>query len=793
MTIAHDNRVEAEPNADGSNDTRWPNGDKPVSGTALTFNASLYAAFGSFLSLPINQTASFNIRSILGGSEAATAAISLVTISGNDAAAGGWAISGDFLVFSGSSANAGGVLEVIATPAHGSAVPLPQSAWSSANPSSDSMAPTSPTGLSITPLQGALQATWDTAGDGYDGSTAGGGVDHYNLYKNSVSAGNKLTPPSPVASAVASAMPRLTFTNIGAFSPSPSATQNKQLWTLVAAGAGFHGVTSDQCAFLGAQMSGDQAVSLTVDAYTSTIQYSPVGIMVRESLAPDSPFIAWYWQPGAGLGLQGKSRDTTGASSSNFVTVPGVTAPTPLMVVRSGTLWTLFYSNGGQWKVGGTKTLAMAQNCQWGAVATSQVAGTAITAVVENINLTANGQVFAIVQTAVPLTLGVTAVDKAGNESAPSILILGSPLPTAGAIKLPLGNGMWTDNQYWTGSTGLPDQERSNFDSYFPIWSANPDIKWFYLSLTLGAIEGPTRGDYSKGFAAIDYVLNKLATAGHRIGLIVEIWQTFFNTTSITDLRAWPQYMINNGWIQSCTEAGANRTQLKWDIDDLWAAENAALVAICDRYDSHPLFYGIASGDESEAISVVDNVTQPANSGLSPGQTIINSAHYCAKYLEQQLLMLSHLPNTLGYVPLNFLPPGDSTTPATMANMINTIEAQYPKHAIYGGPDPFWRQTTFQQLVAGLLPSSGMGDIRHNILIMNRTQERYLGNTGSPPTNPGVTPGQLYDNGVQNNAVMQTWNHENWEFYKYADQAAAIRARNGAVGTPPVGGSYTLV
>jgi hypothetical protein len=363
----------------------------------------------------------------------------------------------------------------------------------------------------------------------------------------------------------------------------------------------------------------------------------------------------------------------------------------------------------------------------------------------------------------------------------------------SGAIKLPLGNGMWTDNQFWTGSTGLPAQEQSNFNNYFPTWSANPYVKWFYMSLTWGAIEGPTRGDYTKGFAAIDYVLNKLATAGHKMGVIVEIWQTFFNTTNITDLASWPQYVVNNGWIQSCFEAGANRTQLKWDIDDLWTAYNNMLVALCDRYNSHPLFYGIASGDESEAISIVDNVAQPANSGLSPHQTIINSVHYQTKYLEQQLLMLSHLPNTLCYVPFNYLPPGDSTIPSVMANMINTIEAQYPKHAIYGGPDPFVRQTTFQKLVAGLLPTSGMGDVRSNLLLMNRVQEGYLGNSGSPPANPGVTPGQLYDTALANNCVMLTWNHQTWEFYKYADQIAAIQARNGAVGTPPAGGNYQLV
>jgi len=371
-----------------------------------------------------------------------------------------------------------------------------------------------------------------------------------------------------------------------------------------------------------------------------------------------------------------------------------------------------------------------------------------------------------------------------------------------GQIKLVVGNGWWTDNQFWSGATGAAAQEKSNFDNYFPLWSANPLSKYFYMSLTWGACEGPTRGDYSKAFAAIDYALAKCATAGHKFGVIVEIWQTFFNTFSLTDLASWPQYVVNNNWIIACIAQGAKRTQPKWDIDDLWSAFGDMCQAICDRYNSHPLFYGFSTMDESVAISIIDSkdangntVTQP--NGLSPGQTILDSAHYNAKFLELQLRLLARLSNTPLYVPLNYLPPGGSTEAPTMANMINTIEAQYPKHAIYGGPDPFVRQTTFQKLVAGVYQSTtGMADIRKNILLMNRVQEAFLGNTKDSSGNlikPGNTPQQLYDNAVQNNAVMLTWNHQTWEYYKYADEIAAIQARNGVVGTPPAGGSYTII
>jgi len=364
-----------------------------------------------------------------------------------------------------------------------------------------------------------------------------------------------------------------------------------------------------------------------------------------------------------------------------------------------------------------------------------------------------------------------------------------------GKIKLVVGNGMWTDNQFWTNAAGAGAQQKSNFDNYFPTWSANPLIKYFYLSLTWGAAEGPTRGDYSKAFAAIDYVLAKAANAAHPFGVIVEIWQTFFNTQSLTDLASWPQYVVNNNWVLACIQNGAKRTQLKWDIDDVWAAFGDMCQAICDRYNNHPLFFGFSTMDESVAISVIDKVAQP--NGLSPGATILNSVHYNNQFLALQQRLLARLTSTPLYVPFNYLPPGDGSEIPVMANMINTLEAQSPKHCIYGGPDPFVRQTTFQKLVAGLLQAqSGMGDIRKNILIMNRIQEAFLGNTKDASGNlikPTYTPGQIYDNAVQNNAVMLTWNHQTWEYYKYADEVAAIQGRNGAVGTPPAGGSYTII
>lgn len=359
-----------------------------------------------------------------------------------------------------------------------------------------------------------------------------------------------------------------------------------------------------------------------------------------------------------------------------------------------------------------------------------------------------------------------------GTDSALTFQII---TPPGTAIKLVPGNGWWFDNQFWYDSNYNNGTEAQAFNAGFNTIASNPLNKYFYLSLTWGHCEGPTRGDYTFAFNAIDAMLAKAATAPHKMGVIVEVWQTFFNTLSTTSLACWPQYVVNNGWVNAGVQASANRTQLKWDIDDIWTAFGNMCTAILDRYNSHPLFYGFSAMDESDAITITDNRT-----------TWMNPVHYQQKFLALQLLMKQHAPNTLIYVPFNYMPPGDSTEPQVIANMIRTLQNADPYGFIYGGPDPFLRGTTFQKVVQGVYQATNnMGDVRHQLLLMNRTQEGFLNKT-TP------TPSTNYATGLANNCVLMTWNYESWELWKAPDEQAAINANNGAVGTPPPGGNYTL-
>jgi len=101
-------------NPDGTQDTAYPNGDKPN-------NAPTLACDNSAQAQPTGQTVgvaySHNVRQYLTGTAAATATLALVTVSGDDAAANGWAVGANNLTNAGTDSDlpGSGILRVTAT------------------------------------------------------------------------------------------------------------------------------------------------------------------------------------------------------------------------------------------------------------------------------------------------------------------------------------------------------------------------------------------------------------------------------------------------------------------------------------------------------------------------------------------------------------------------------------------------------------------------------------------------------------------------------------------------------
>jgi hypothetical protein len=355
--------------------------------------------------------------------------------------------------------------------------------------------------------------------------------------------------------------------------------------------------------------------------------------------------------------------------------------------------------------------------------------------------------------------------------------------------KLILGNGCWFDNQYWNGAA-----QQVQYNTYVAGLLQNPLIRIIELVFTWGVMEDALRGHYTGIFGIIDGVLATLKTQkNYKVGLIFKQWQTFFNTQNITSTGDWPQYVINNNWIDAFTDLNANlRTQLKWDIDDIWAAQTAMFSALGDRYNADDHVLAVGLGDETVAVDVT------ANKG-----TVINATHYNAKYKQMCLDVKAHWLNTFVWVPFNFLPPGGTQSASAMIDMITTFRQQYPGGFLFGGPDPATNHnvhgntngswiTTFQNLITGY--SAGLGNLTGVVPLISHVEEFTLGNRGNPPSDPGITPLQLYDDAVNlYKAQILIWNHQNWEFYKWADQLAAITTRNGVTASVPSEGKFTLL
>lgn len=148
---------------------------------------------------------------------------------------------------------------------------------------------------------------------------------------------------------------RLTTTNevwlsddIGAVGIAGSFAESNGTFTVVGSGSDIW-TTADQFRYAWQNVSGDIDYSALVISETQPATYAKAGVMIRASLANNSPYAAVLLTPTNGVALQ--IRPTTGASSIN---VTGwITGPKPpywVRIVRSGNTFTGYYSaDGSSW------------------------------------------------------------------------------------------------------------------------------------------------------------------------------------------------------------------------------------------------------------------------------------------------------------------------------------------------------------------------------------------------------------------------------------------------------------
>ena len=180
--------------------------------------------------------------------------------------------------------------------------------------------------------------------------------------------------------------------DIGSPSLAGSASCTAGVYTLSGNGSDIRNL-ADQFNYASATVSGDQTLVARVTSQGNTSAWAKAGVMFRDSLAAGSMFVDVVATPTSGVTMQW--RNSTGGSCG-AATTSGVAGPSPsnpvwVMLVKSGSLYTGYYSlNGSTWIEAGTTSLNFTNSAYLAGLAvTSQNTGTLSTATFDNVSSTA--------------------------------------------------------------------------------------------------------------------------------------------------------------------------------------------------------------------------------------------------------------------------------------------------------------------------------------------------------------------------------------------------------------------
>ena len=148
-------------------------------------------------------------------------------------------------------------------------------------------------------------------------------------------------------------------------------------------GSDIFGVT-DQFHFAYQPLSGDGVITARVASLQNTNNFAKAGVMIRQSLTPNSPYAMMELLPQGTSGFQW--RPTAGATTSAIASAGA--APHWVRLARSGNTLTASRSSDGiDWIVVGSKTVVMPANVYVGLAVTSHNAAATCTAVFDNVTM----------------------------------------------------------------------------------------------------------------------------------------------------------------------------------------------------------------------------------------------------------------------------------------------------------------------------------------------------------------------------------------------------------------------
>jgi regulation of enolase protein 1 (concanavalin A-like superfamily) len=162
--------------------------------------------------------------------------------------------------------------------------------------------------------------------------------------------------------------------------------------TMSAAGADIW-YAADEFTFAWKSLNGNGTIVAKVESVENTDPWAKAGVMIRESLLPDSRFAAVYATPGNGVRFQARLLNAGSATSDTSIATDeqkAMTAPVWVKLERNGNAFSGFYStDGAKWTAmsWNPQTITMAGTVYVGLVMTSHVAGVGCTGQFSNVSI----------------------------------------------------------------------------------------------------------------------------------------------------------------------------------------------------------------------------------------------------------------------------------------------------------------------------------------------------------------------------------------------------------------------
>ena len=179
--------------------------------------------------------------------------------------------------------------------------------------------------------------------------------------------------------------------DIGGVSQPGNASVNSGVWTVSGSGADVWG-TSDQFHFAYQSLTGDGTITARVTSVQNTDQWTKVGVMFRQSLAPDAAHGFMLVTPADSTkGLAFQRRTTTGSTSTHTAGGDGA-APVWVRLTRSGNVVTAYRSaDGTTWTTVGSDIIPMPATIYAGLAVNSHLASALANGTFDNVSVTPAG------------------------------------------------------------------------------------------------------------------------------------------------------------------------------------------------------------------------------------------------------------------------------------------------------------------------------------------------------------------------------------------------------------------